>query len=97
MDDAITRNNLKMILQHLERVGLDRAGNALNPPVDNSTVCRWKEKDIPRFSHFLSVIGLKVVAKDKHCFDPEEVDKYIYFAKKYLAQIESVNQLNWED
>lgn len=90
-----TRKNASGILRALASVGQVRVAEALG--VSESTVSRWKDKEIDEMSQFLSVLGLKAVPASYKCYDPRSVDALLTLAKERMAQLETPEQLIFED
>lgn len=92
--DAAARRNERLILQALASAGIGPAAKAAD--VDESTVTRWKEKDIPRFCRMLSALGIKCVPRALKCYEPRQMDAILQLAKAHLSEIEGTEQLEWE-
>ena len=83
------------ILKRLASVGQVHVAQSLG--VSESTVSRWKDKEIEETAQFLAVLGLKSVPADYKCYDPKSIDALLTLAKERMAQLESPDQLKWED
>lgn len=92
---ARARKNQSAILQGLASVGQATVADALG--VAESTVSRMKEKDIPDLAKLLAIAGLKVVPTTMRCFDPQKIGAILALAKAHLAEIETTEQLAWDD
>jgi hypothetical protein len=93
--DERTRKNEQIILKGLASVGM--LSIATHIGVDESTVCRWKEKMIGQLAGMLAVCGLKVVPVTVRCFDPADIDAILHQAHKYMESVRTADQLGWED
>ena len=83
------------ILRALASVGQVRVAESLG--VSESTVSRWKDKEIDEMGQLLAVLGLKSVPQDYKCYDPKSIDALLTLAKERLAQIEHPDHLVWEE
>jgi hypothetical protein len=91
--DSITRKSLTTILNAVELVGQNTIADACG--VDNSTITGDKAKYWPRFAKTLAVAGLKVVPAGSRCYTPESIEPLLALAKQRMAQLTSVNELEW--
>ena len=66
-------------------------------PTSDSTVSRWKDKELPSVVAILSKLGLKVVPTEARCFDPQQIAAIFTLAKERMSQIEGIDQLTWND
>ncbi len=95
------RKNHAAILRALAKVGQNVVADALG--CDESTVSRMKDKrdngkpgEIERMALVLSAMGLKCVAEDMRCFAEAEINALLVLAKARLKEVESIEQLVWE-
>ena len=88
------RKNASSILRALASVGQVHVATALG--VSESTVSRWKDKEIDEMGQFLAVLGMKAVSANYKCYDPKSIDALLTLAKERMAQLETPEQLNWE-
>lgn len=65
--------------------------------VSESTVSRLKNDHLEGLCEMLAHAGLKIVPVEVQCFPPEKIDALMTFAKAYLASVESVDDLSWND
>lgn len=93
--DERTRKNEAAILRALASAGMLAVAGHLN--VDESTVCRWKDKLIGQMAGLLAVCGLKVVPATMRCFDPADIEAILHQAHKYMESVRSADQLGWEE
>jgi len=93
--DASARKIEHDILKRLASVGQARIAEQLG--VNESTVSRWKDGDIARWARFLALLGLKTAPQAYRCYDEETLKAMFTFAKQRMAQLESVEQLIFED
>lgn len=93
---ARARKNESTFLQGLASVGQRPIAEALG--VDVSTVSRLKSDGmVERVSHVLALAGLKIVPVDMQCFPPGEIAALLTLAKGRLREIETPDQLAWDD
>lgn len=90
-----SRKNVSAILQALASVGQVRVAEAFG--LSESTVSRWKDKEIDEMGKLLAVLGLKSVPQDYKCYDPKSIDALLTLAKERMAQIENPDHLTWEE
>jgi hypothetical protein len=93
--DERSRKNEVAILRSLASAGMLAVSDHLR--VDESTVCRWKDKTIGQFAGLLAVCGLKVVPVTMRCFDPADIEAILHQAHKYMESVRSADQLGWEE
>lgn len=93
--DERARKNEAMILRAIASVG--QLAVSVHIGVDESTVSRWKDKQLAQFSGMLAVCGLKVVPATMRCFDPADIEAILHQAHKYMESVRSADQLGWED
>lgn len=93
--ESRARKNEVIVVQRLASVGQTAIAEALK--VDESTVSRFKDGTISRFSKMLAVMGLKVVPTEFKCYRPADIDPYIQLAKQHMRTVESVHDLVDED
>lgn len=84
-----------LLLQRLASVGQRPVADALS--VSESTVSRLKEGAISQFSSLLPLLGLKVVPIEMQCYRPEDINPLIHLAKRHMENLNSADQLRWED
>lgn len=89
------RKNLTLILQRLSSVGQATVATGLS--LSEATVSRFKAEQAEQFSKILAILGLKVVPEHVRCYEPKQIEAVLALAKALLAQIESADQLVWED
>lgn len=92
--NTTSRKNERAILQAIASIGLKPIADATG--VDESTVTRWKEKDIPRFCKMLATLGIKCVPAVMQCYEPKQIGAILELAKARLAQIEHPSELQWD-
>lgn len=93
--DAYARKNQSMVLRALASVG--QASVAAQLGVNESTVSRWKDADIERFTRLLAVLGLKITPQSMRCYDERTLTAMLTLARQRMDQIENVEQIAWED
>lgn len=91
---GMTRKNNSAILRALASVGQVRVAEALG--VSESTVSRWKDKEIDETSQFLAVLGVKVVDESYRCIDHKTLGAILHGHRMWVASIESPEQLTWD-
>lgn len=92
---ARSRKNESVILKHLASIGQVHLANMLG--IHESTVSRWKDKEFTELSQTLAALGLKVIPEEMRCYDPKSIDALLTLAKERMGQLESTDQLIWED
>lgn len=93
--DSTARKILSVILKAVEKVGQNTIAEALR--VDDSTVSGDKSKHWPRLAQTLAVAGMKVVPASSRCYQPCDIEPLLQLAKKRMEQLESVDQLQWDE
>lgn len=89
------RKYLSLVLQQLSSVGGRTAAAAIG--VDESTVSRMKEGQLERYCKLMAALGIKLVPAEMKCFRPEDIDPYIQLAKRHMEQVNSAEQLVWDE
>lgn len=94
IDDAAARRNLQAILQALASAGAAPVATATG--VDETTVGRWRDKDIPRFCLMLAVLGIKCVPAAMKCYRPDAIEAIFTLAR---IQVENADpkSLLWDE
>jgi len=93
--DETARKNERLILRGLASCGQAPVAQAL--AVSESTVSRWKDGEIARWAQCLALLGLKIVPMEYRCYDPKTLEALLTFARQRMDQLESVEQLPWEE
>ena len=93
--DSIARKSFTTILNAVESVGQKAIAEACG--VDNSTITGDKKNYWERFCKTLAVSGLKVVPAASRCYTPESIEPLLQLAKQRMAQLQNVNQLEWDE
>jgi hypothetical protein len=93
--DSIARKSLTAILNGVERVGQNTIADGCG--VDDSTITGDKAKYWPRFAKTLAIAGLKVVPTSMRCYAPATIEPLLQLAKQRMAQLENVQQLEWDE
>jgi len=93
--DASARKNEQLILRGLASRGQAPVAQAL--AVSESTVSRWKDGEIARWAQCLSVLGLRVVPVEYRCYEPKTLEALLTLARQRMDQLDSVEQLPWEE
>ncbi|ARP90300.1 hypothetical protein CAL14_08380 [Bordetella genomosp. 9] len=94
-DAARARKIEAAILNRLASVGQARIAEQLG--VDESTVSRWKNGEIARFSRFLALLGLKATPQEYKCYDEKTLEAMLTLAQQRMSQIRGVDHLAFED
>ena len=92
---AQARKIEREILKRLASVGQARIAEQLG--VNESTVSRWKDGDIARWAKFLTLLGLKATPIEYRCYDERTLSAMLTLARQRMAQLESVESLQFED
>lgn len=92
---ASARKIERMILKRLASVGQARIAEQLG--VNESTVSRWKDGEIARFSKFLVLLNLKATPAEYKCYDERTLTAMLTFAKQRMDQIQGTQHLEFED
>lgn len=82
-------------MQRLAAVGLEPVAEFVG--VDESTVSRWKGKEIPLVTKMLARCGLKVVPIELRCYRQSEIESLLALAKARLQHIQHANELAEDD
>jgi hypothetical protein len=93
--DARARKNEAQILRQLASVGLSRI--AVQFGVDETTVGRWKEKEIPRAAQLLALLSLKCVPQSRRCYNEEVLGAVVTLAQVQMSRIKGIEHLLFED
>ena len=88
------RKWLQLILQELAARGGAPVADEMG--VSISTVSRLKDH-LPNACALLDTLGLKVVPQQMKCYQPQDIDPLLHFAKRYMASLESADNLVWEE
>jgi hypothetical protein len=88
-----SRKNVQVILQALASVGQNELAKAMG--VHESTVSRFKDKEITTVGSALAHMGLKVVPVGVECFDPEYVEALRTLAARGIGA--EPPKLDWSD
>lgn len=73
-----------------------QAAIASSMGVSESTLSRFLNDHIERFSHLLAHAGLRVVDSEMRCFPPDYVDALLLMAKQHLSTVQTVRTLEWD-
>jgi len=95
MDDERARKNEMAILRGLAQAGQRRVAECMG--VSETTVSRMKEAEIGRVGRLLAACGLKAVPVTMRCYRPESIQALLTLAQERLAQIETPEQLVWDE
>lgn len=91
-----SRKNHSVILKSLISVGQVHVAEAIG--MHESTLSKMiGEGHLERFSHILAKLGLKVVPQEYKCYDAKSIDALLTLAKERMAQLETPEQLSFED
>lgn len=93
--DERTRKNFAIVMQRLAAVGMLAVATHIG--VDESTVCRWKEKLLLQVSGMLAILGLKIVPIEMQCYNPKDIDAIFHQAQCWINHIKSAENLVFED
>lgn len=92
--DAVARRNERAILQALASAGIGPVAEVTG--VDETTVGRWREKDIPRFCKMLASLGLKTVPTAMKCYRRDAIEAIFTLARMQVEAADS-QSLIWEE
>lgn len=95
LDAERARKNLALILTRLSSVGQANVAEALQ--VSESLISKAKSGDLELFAKMLACVGIKCVPAHVRCYEPKQIEAVLALAKARLAQIESAEQLQWEE
>lgn len=93
--DSIARKSFSLLLNSVERVGQNTIAEALG--VDNSTITGDKKNYWERFTRTAAIAGVKLVPAVSRCYLPKEIEPLLELAKQRMAQLQSVDQLQWDE
>jgi hypothetical protein len=79
----------------LSSVGQARAAEALQ--TSESTISKLKSGELEMLAKLLAAIGVKCVPEHLRCYEPKQMEAILTLAKARLAQIDSTEQLAWEE
>lgn len=89
------RKSHSLALQRISAVGQNNIATEIG--VSPPTVSRFVSEDLERACQVLSAAGLKVVPIEMQCFPPRKVEMLLELARDHLQQLQSVDQLSWEE
>ncbi|WP_412021518.1 hypothetical protein [Burkholderia cepacia] len=89
------RKSHTLALQRISAKGQNTIAQEIG--VSPPTVSRFVSEDLERACQVLAAAGLKVVPVEMQCFPPRKVEMLLEFARDHLQQLQSVDQLSWED
>lgn len=84
-----------LVLKAFSGKGLDPIAESVG--VDKATISRLKNEHLERFCKVLEQLDLKIVPTKYKCYPADEIEIFITMAKKYMAQLESARELEWEE
>jgi hypothetical protein len=89
------RNNEKTVLNAVSKV----SGKTVAERMESSetTVSRFKNGDLAEWSAFLACAGLKVVAANAKCYQPDVAAAMLVASKRFFSSIRSVEELAEDD
>lgn len=92
---ARAREIESLILRRLSSVGQRQVAEAVG--ISESTVSRWKEGEIERWSKVLALLGLQVVPDEARCHPAEYIESLQTLARRCL-ELESKRPgpLGWD-
>lgn len=89
------RKGYAFVLQRLASVGQTSIAEQLG--VSESTLSRIKNDDLERIVLLLALLGAKVVPTTARCYAPDTIEPLLILAKQRMAQLETVEQLAWDE
>lgn len=92
---ARTRKTLQLVLQSVSRVG--QVSIARSMSVDEATVSRIKNERLEQSIELILAAGCKVVPAEMQCYRPASIASILQLAKERMEQLESPDQLQWDD
>lgn len=84
-----------LILQALSRTGSEPVAREIG--VSEATVSRLRNEHLRHFAALLAATGLKVVPVEMQCYRFESIAAMLTLAKERMAQLETPQQLAWDD
>lgn len=96
-DDTLfrARKNLTAIFRAFQQVGQSTVAKELS--ISDAQVSEWKTKDAEKAARILAAAGLKCVPISLKCYEPAQIEAILTLAKARISQIESADQLQWDD
>jgi transcriptional regulator with XRE-family HTH domain len=92
----IARKNERAILRALSERGKQQE-LAETLGVSDSTISRWKDGDLEKFSNLLAACKLKVVATDRVCVREDEYKTMTRITSRALSNEKMANELLFDD
>lgn len=90
------RKNEEAMRKALASVGQSAVAGRL--AVDEATVSRWKsEGRLKQTAELLDALGLKVVPVTVKCYDESFIQSVFTLAKQRMAQLDAVEELEWNE
>jgi transcriptional regulator with XRE-family HTH domain len=65
--------------------------------VSETTVSRFKNGELKEWAAFLAALGLKIVREDLKCYDKQDIEAVLLFARRYMHDMKDADQLTWEE
>jgi hypothetical protein len=89
------RRYASLVVRGLNDSGEESAAEFLR--CDKSTVNRLKNVHLASFCDLLAHLDLKIVPGEMQCYKRADVEAFMHLAKERMAQLESPDQLVWEE
>lgn len=98
MDQRIAAKSSKLFFARLRSVGNEGVANILK--CSEGTVSELSGKDKYKFNfnsvcELLARFGLKIVPSEYKCYNPEDIDRILYLARKGMESM-SADSLEWD-
>lgn len=90
-----SRKAYSLALQRLASVGQVNVAEMIG--TSESTISRFVNTDLERSCQILAALGLKVVPIELRCYEPRKIAILMELARDHLNQLETVEQLSFED
>lgn len=90
-----SRKAHSLVLQRLASVGQGTVAEMIG--TSESTISRFVNTDLERSCQILAALGLKVVPIELRCYEPRKIAILMELARDHLNQLETVEQLSFDD
>lgn len=90
-----SRKAHSLVLQRFASVGQVKVAEMIG--TSESTVSRFVNTDLERSCQIFAALGLKIVPIELKCYEPRKIAILMELARDHLNQLETVEQLSFED
>lgn len=90
-----SRKAHSLVLQRFASVGQVTVAEMIG--TSESTVSRFVNTDLERSCQIFAALGLKVVPIELKCYEPRKIAILMELARDHLNQLETVEQLSFDD